>query len=163
MRLLSIFAVGLLVGLLTAADDKKGGKRDEESIVGTWTAEKVETGDEQADKTRATDLKHTLTFNKDGKLVRLTTRADGNPLLGKEENTKPVGFRLDPSKAPKAIDVESGAKDELAGIYELDGDTLRVCLAKTAGTARPTEFKGDKDKSTLMVLKRVKDESRKDK
>lgn len=165
MRLLALLAAGLLAGSLAAADDKKDvtKAKDEEGIVGTWNAEKVDTGDEQADKTFAADLKLTITFNKEGKMVRLTTRTDGTLLLSKEENGKTVGFKLDPAKAPKVIDVRSGETGSLAGIYELDGDTLKVCLAKTVATTRPTEFKGDKEKYFMVTLKRAKDEEKKDK
>lgn len=161
MRLLGLLAAGLLTAGLLAADDKKDEKKvkDAEAIIGTWRGEKVEMGDEQADKTFMTDFKLTVTFDKEGKVVRLTTRADGTPLLGKADDAKPAGFKLDPTKTPKTIDVESGTTGALAGIYELDGDTLKVCLAKTVGTDRPTEFKGDKDKHLMMTLKRVKGES----
>jgi len=162
MRLLALFTAALFACTLVAADDKKDEKKskDDESIVGTWRAEKVETGDEQADKTFLSTLKLTVTFDKEGRVARLTTRADDTPLLGKADDARPAGFKLDPSKTPKTIDVGSGTTGDLAGIYELDGDTLKLCLAKTVGTARPTEFKGDKDKHTMMTLKREKGEKK---
>lgn len=50
---------------------------------------------------------------------------------------------LDPSKTPKAIntwDADGAFADQtLAGIYELDGNLLRICIAKP-GEKRPTEF-----------------------
>ena len=54
-------------------------------------------------------------------------------------------FRLDPTAKPKTIDfkVISGfgkGKTDLA-IYELDGDTLKICYAMGEGAKRPTEFK----------------------
>ena len=61
-------------------------------------------------------------------------------------SSKTVGsgtFRIDPKKTPKEIDIldESGMNDDKTklGIYELDGDTYRYCLAP-AGKPRPTEF-----------------------
>jgi uncharacterized protein (TIGR03067 family) len=51
--------------------------------------------------------------------------------------------RLDSSKSPKEIDIldESGTNNEKAqlGIYQLDGDTYKYCLAP-AGKPRPKEF-----------------------
>jgi uncharacterized protein (TIGR03067 family) len=51
--------------------------------------------------------------------------------------------RLDSSKSPKEIDIldESGTNNEKAqlGIYQLDGDIYRYCLAP-AGKPRPKEF-----------------------
>jgi uncharacterized protein (TIGR03067 family) len=52
-------------------------------------------------------------------------------------------FALDPTKAPKTIDVmdESGKRNDQTklGIYELDGDVYRYCVAP-AGKPRPTEL-----------------------
>ena len=52
-------------------------------------------------------------------------------------------FTVDASKAPKEIDVmdESGLKNGKTklGIYELDGDRYKYCLAP-AGKPRPAEF-----------------------
>jgi uncharacterized protein (TIGR03067 family) len=52
-------------------------------------------------------------------------------------------FALDPTKAPKEIDImdESGKRNDQTklGIYEIDGDTYRYCLAP-AGKPRPTEL-----------------------
>ena len=52
-------------------------------------------------------------------------------------------FKIDPTKTPKEIDVmdESGVKNDKTklGIYALDGDTYKYCLAP-AGKPRPTEF-----------------------
>jgi uncharacterized protein (TIGR03067 family) len=52
-------------------------------------------------------------------------------------------FKIDATKTPKEIDIldESGMKNDKTklGIYELDGDTYKFCLAP-AGKPRPTEF-----------------------
>jgi uncharacterized protein (TIGR03067 family) len=67
-------------------------------------------------------------------------------------------LELDPSSKPKAVDFVSTLRDNVKahGIYELDGDTLKVCWAK-AGHARPSEFKTNAgDKRIFLTLKRVK-------
>lgn len=52
-------------------------------------------------------------------------------------------FKVDAARRPKEIDIldESGMKNDKAklGIYELDGDTYKYCLAP-AGKPRPAEF-----------------------
>lgn len=52
-------------------------------------------------------------------------------------------FQIDSAKSPKEIDIfdETGVKNETTklGIYELNGDTYKYCLAP-AGKPRPTEF-----------------------
>lgn len=69
-------------------------------------------------------------------------------------------FKLDSTKKPKEIDIldESGKKNEKTklGIYEIDGDTYKFCLAP-ANKPRPTDFtsKGGTGRS-LSVMKRQK-------
>jgi uncharacterized protein (TIGR03067 family) len=69
-------------------------------------------------------------------------------------------FKIDATKKPKEIDImdESGVKNNKTklGIYELDGDTYKYCLAP-AGKARPTEFASKKGSGhSLGVSKREK-------
>ena len=68
--------------------------------------------------------------------------------------------KLDPSKSPKAIDVtitEGPSKGAvMLGIYEFDGDTLKVCF-DPEGKKRPTEFKSPAGSQTFYnVHKRAK-------
>jgi len=69
-------------------------------------------------------------------------------------------FKLDASASPKALEftITDGAdkgKTQL-GIYELNGDTLRLCIAKP-GTPRPTSFKTTQGgNAELFTLQRVK-------
>jgi uncharacterized protein (TIGR03067 family) len=68
--------------------------------------------------------------------------------------------KVDPTKKPKTIDInilegEDKGKSQL-GIYELDGDTLKMCFA-AAGQARPTEFSSKEgSKHDLGVFQRLK-------
>jgi uncharacterized protein (TIGR03067 family) len=69
-------------------------------------------------------------------------------------------FKVDATKAPKEIDIldESGTQNDKAklGIYELDGDTYRYCLAP-AGKPRPAEFASQEGSGySLGVSKREK-------
>ncbi len=78
-------------------------------------------------------------------------------------------FALDSTAEPKALDLTPGdgkekGKKLACAIYELDGDTLRICMDKE-GTAdkRPTEFKAAAGSGlALLVLKRVKEEKKAD-
>ena len=65
-------------------------------------------------------------------------------------------YKLDPSKTPNWIDVTIGGGTYLA-IYELKGDTLRICHRK-AGGDRPTEFVSEaaSPNTVLSILKRQK-------
>ncbi|MGE3806292.1 MAG: TIGR03067 domain-containing protein, partial [Gemmataceae bacterium] len=69
-------------------------------------------------------------------------------------------FKINPGKEPKEIDVtpqEGPRKDKVGlGIYELNGDTLRICH-REGGDGRPSEFKADaKNRDGIITLKRVK-------
>jgi uncharacterized protein (TIGR03067 family) len=70
-------------------------------------------------------------------------------------------IRLDAKKKPKAIDAmpagASGEGKSLLGIYELDGDKLKLCFARP-GSPRPTEFVSKEDSGhTLTVWQREKE------
>ena len=57
-------------------------------------------------------------------------------------------LKFDPSMKPKALDIVGtdgpNKGKTLLAIYEINGDTLRICYDLT-GKARPTEFKTAKD------------------
>src|SRR5262245_34240820 len=54
-------------------------------------------------------------------------------------------FRVDPSKKPKAIDLLDSAKDKAkvaiykVGIYQIEGEILKLCWDQTRRDVRPTE------------------------
>jgi RNA polymerase sigma factor (sigma-70 family) len=72
-------------------------------------------------------------------------------------------FRIDPEKKPKVLDVtfQGGlpagaralvpAEEAQEGIYELEGDTLKVCYGYP-GKGRPTEFASKADPPTGLVV-----------
>ena len=69
-------------------------------------------------------------------------------------------FSIDPSKKPKTIDIKFTEGPENGntslGIYELDGDDLKLCLSVTT-KERPTEFTAKpKSGHGFEVLKREK-------
>jgi uncharacterized protein (TIGR03067 family) len=61
-------------------------------------------------------------------------------------------FTLNPEKKPKWIDLAPDDGPPLRGIYELDGDTLKICLTTQSGGERPTEFVADLDASSQVLL-----------
>jgi uncharacterized protein (TIGR03067 family) len=67
-------------------------------------------------------------------------------------------IRIDANKKPKTIDIcpaESPDKPRL-GIYEIEGDTLKICMA-SPGKERPKEFSSKKDSGqSLEVSEREK-------
>ncbi len=71
-------------------------------------------------------------------------------------------FKVDPSKKPRQIDITFGDGPmkgmTVLGIYEVDGDSYKLCL-DLGGKKRPTEFKSG-DMVVLEVLKKVKAEKK---
>jgi uncharacterized protein (TIGR03067 family) len=67
-------------------------------------------------------------------------------------------YKLKPDTKPLEIDmteVSGENKRESFGILELNGDQLKICLARQ-GNVRPTEFSGAKSGYLYLELKRVK-------
>ncbi len=69
---------------------------------------------------------------------------------------------VDPTKSPKEIDYQltmsdDGQKKSIRGIYEFDGDTLKVCASYDNAIDRPTSFISRPGTvSSLIVFKRQK-------
>jgi len=116
----------LAAGFLVAADDPK----DElKKLEGTYTM---------------------VSGEKDGKNVAEQTIKIAKLVLKGDQHDVKIGddtfkgtHKVDPSKKPKTIDAtdtDGPFKGKTVyGIYELDGDTFKVCFAKP-GEDRPKEF-----------------------
>ena len=130
----------LPIVLMQAAGD---GDKDAKQFQGTWTMVSAEKAGKKLPEEL---LKQSKVVFKDDTMTIL-----GGP---KEEKAK---FKLDASKTPRTIDVTPPDRDKPAlGIYELTGDTLKMCWRKPGGE-RPTEFKADEASDAVMfVLKREK-------
>jgi uncharacterized protein (TIGR03067 family) len=129
------------------ADDKADVEKELKKFQGTWTFESVEAGGKKAPADEFKGV--TITFAGDKFTVK-----KGDELI--QAGTQ----KLDPSKSPKTIDVtmteglNKGAV--MLGIYEIDGDTLKVCFDEE-GKKRPTEFRSTAGSQTFVnVHKRVK-------
>src|SRR5262245_41003551 len=93
-------------------------ERDRKALVGTWQVTSVEANGQKFPDEAIKDFQ--LIFTPDS-----LTRKKG----GKSESGS--GYRLDPSKSPKWIDMtgKTDGKDvSIPALYELDGDTLKVCF-----------------------------------
>jgi uncharacterized protein (TIGR03067 family) len=97
---------------------------------------------------------------KEGPVTKLAY--EGNKWMVKVgDKTVAMGlFKINPTKMPKEIDImdETGMKNDKTklGIYELNGDTYKYCLAP-AGKPRPTEFTSNEGSGhSLGISKREK-------
>jgi uncharacterized protein (TIGR03067 family) len=125
--------------------------RDEfKKLQGSWEIEYQEV---DGKKTEASEVKgRTICFS-----VNLF-------MLRQDKAMVQIGkLKVDPAKSPKTVNafVEKGKQEgeTLPGIYELNGDTLKICL-NADGELRPKEFKSTpKSGNTFMVCKRVKNKA----
>jgi uncharacterized protein (TIGR03067 family) len=142
MRFLSVVIVA--VGLLVAANAPAGdaAKKEMKQLQGTWVVSSFRQDGKAKDEMKGTEL----IFAGDTVTLRLKK--------GSDTDEKKMTYKIDPTKKPKAMDVFSGKDPTMRAIYELKGDTLRVCHAKNE-SERPTEF-SDKDKGVIVTLKRKK-------
>ena len=131
----------------TRADDTADREKEVRKFQGTWTFESSEAGGQKLPADALKGL--VLTFEGDKHTVR------------KGDEVIQVGIqKLDPSQLPKAIDVtmtEGPSKGAvMLGIYEFDGDTLKVCF-DAGGKKRPTRFESAPGSQTFVnVHKRLK-------
>jgi uncharacterized protein (TIGR03067 family) len=132
-------AVLLIAGSLFVADAAEDAKKEIEKLQGKWSAVEAEKDGEKAPENERKQIG--LTFKGDKLTLHDRGRADE------------IGFKLDPSKKLKTIDLTLG-KDTVKGIYSLDGDNLKICI-RLGAAEYPTEFTGKKGHS-LVVLKRDK-------
>jgi uncharacterized protein (TIGR03067 family) len=126
MRLLG--AVVVAFGLMVAAGASAGGAvaKDKKRLQGTWVVQSVRQDGKAKDDGKGTEV----TFAGDNVTLRLKK--------GGEQKEMKATYKIDPTQTPKTIDVVSG-KGTMRAIYELKGDTLRVCHKKIE-EERPTEF-----------------------
>ena len=107
--------VFLATALVAADKPDEATKKEKEKLEGTWVAESVTVKGKSNDKLKG------ATFNFAGDKVKM--EFDGK----KQEGT----YAIDPTKSPKHIDLtfeRDGRKDLDRGIYQLDGDTLKLCM-----------------------------------
>jgi RNA polymerase sigma factor (sigma-70 family) len=124
-----------------APDKAKTGK---DKLQGTWVAVSGEAGGKKAPEEFVQKCKVVIAGDK----ITLVGLVKGEKEKGVEGT-----FKLDPAAQPKAIDISLTNREDALGIYEVDGDTLKMCLVEATGNERPSEFTG-KGQQILIVLKK---------
>ena len=158
MALQTIAGMILALSLAPLSDCavKDTNKNNLRKLAGRWNAQF--SFDESGAKVSLEDSDYfmVLVFKEDT-LVTLTGKiSDGLQKAYKETSR----ITLDTSKRPKWLDVavqdgESKGKT-FYGIYELDGDSLRICWCST-GRDRPRQFKSNEEQGhNLLSFKRLK-------
>ncbi len=141
----------LFVTALLAADAQDDAlKKEVEKFQGSWTAIAIEENGEALPAEQIKRAQEKITFTGDkyvqtagGKIVEAGTQ------------------KLDPTKKPKTMDIsvtdgDEKGKTQLA-IYEIEGETLKICAGRHGSTERPKEFSTKSGGGVvLIVLKKDK-------
>ena len=148
------FLVMVCASLVLVADSSKeeAAKREREKLQGVWILV-------------AEEFDGKKTFPKEGVKVSMRVEIKGDKYAltveeGKEMTSVGGAVKFDPSQKPKAVDFQFeqfGRKTPVEGMYELDGDNLKLCFQIFEGEPRPKDFSTKKDSGqALMVWKREK-------
>ena len=137
VRILSVLALALPLSVVTLA---RGSSATDEAFDGTW----IPTSAELAGKPFPADIRKSmkLVIKDDKYTVTVGDKADMGTV------------KLNPSAKPQEMDI-TGTEGPNKGktflcIYELKGDTLRVCY-DLGGKKRPTEFKTEAGTQLFLV------------
>ena len=134
-----------LVGLATG-QDKDAVKEEMKKLEGKWTLAWFEQSGEKKKEVKPIGSE-AFGFNAS------TIIKDGKSTMTFEGKSVQYSFTVDPTKKPKTLDrvvAEGKFKGKaLRYLYELDGDTLRLCYDAEKFDSRPKEFKAE---GTITIL-----------
>jgi uncharacterized protein (TIGR03067 family) len=148
MRAMWMVAVFALVVSSSLGQDKAG-TTDKDKIQGTWVPVAGTKGGKDMPAEMVKGVKISFTTDK------MILKGDGKSFKSME-----YAYKIDPTKMPKEMDVtfEDGKLGQ--GIYELDGDNLKIAHGEL-GEARPKDFTSkDGSNVTVMSFKREKAEKK---
>lgn len=140
MKLVSLAAMGACLLFVPPPVDAQADATDQEKLQGKWTVESFQYNGMPVDA-----LKDAVReFNGDKYSLKLTS---GEEFSG---TTK-----IDAAAKPKQIDLQLSDRT-LKGIYEIDGDTLKISYVLD-GDQRPTELASKPDSGVVLAIhKRMK-------
>ncbi len=132
-RLLAVTILCLMAATSTLADGLK-------DLNGTWVPSKGELNGEKAPDDFIKSIKLTIT--------------DGKYAVEVGEQKETGSFTIDAVKKPATMDIHANdgpnKGKKILAIYELAGDTLKVCYKLGEGK-RPEEFTSTKDNNQFLV------------
>src|SRR5262245_10764905 len=130
----------LIAGILLAAD---AGKDDLEKMQGDWNA--------------IAFIRDGMKYPDDDANALFRTVKGNDYTISRFEKTVGKGtFKIDATRKPKTIDLVPANAKPILGIYEFDGDKLRMCYSVPGGE-RPKAFESKMGQTqTLVVWEREK-------
>jgi uncharacterized protein (TIGR03067 family) len=141
-RVLALIVAVLLIGAEPPRRDDAIASDDQEAMQGRWKIVKAMRGNNEMPAAERDGIKLTI---KDNKFE-----------IAENGHNDTAEFKLDPSMNPRTINLRPQGQPETLGIYEIDGDSMKICFARDGGK-RPTKFDSPRDTDiTLLILKREK-------
>jgi len=141
---MTLLAIGLFFFVAQAQADDKA---DKDKFQGEWTLVDLEENGQSQKITEDSDHYIKLKIEGDKFMVSL------------KNGDHDASFATDSGKKPKTIDItlKGGEQDGkvMKGFYELEGDTLKICIGSPEAPDRPAEFKS-KDEVKVFTFKRKK-------
>jgi uncharacterized protein (TIGR03067 family) len=144
VRVLLVLAAGLSIVRIAAGDEREVARKELAGLQGEWTLVSATRDGKEMPAERVKGYKNTIKGDK------FTITSAGKRA---EEGT----MKLHPRKKPKEVEFILGeGKKTALGIYELSGDTYKLCYA-SPGKDRPKEFTAKEGTGyTLSVWQRKK-------
>jgi uncharacterized protein (TIGR03067 family) len=144
MKWQALVVVAALASVAADPPTDEAARKDLQRLKGTWQVQTMTLGGRPAPANETANKK--LTF-------------DGSKLtLHDADHQEEAEVILDAGKKPPTItiDPKNGKEKPAEGIYQLEGDSLKMCF-NPPGQGRPKEFASPEGSQTaLVVLKRVK-------
>ena len=142
------------------AGDSKTVDKDLEPLQGTWNIDTMEWGAKGLPKELMNGYKFVFAGNKltwEG-AIGMTSRAGKVTAI---DGAFPCDFKIDSGKEPKQIDITLHHKQgdrTVLGIYEIKGDTLKVCYFASNTGRRPAELstKGGQNIGSITLTRAKK-------
>ena len=144
VRVLLVLAAGLGIVGIAAADACDAAKKELDELQGEWTLVSATRDGKDMPAERVKGYKNTV-------------KGDKFSITSEGKTVEEGSMKLDPSKKPKEVEfILAEGKKTALGIYELTGDTYKLCYAPP-GKDRPKEFSAKEGTGyTLSVWQRKK-------
>jgi uncharacterized protein (TIGR03067 family) len=139
MKAVTVFA--LLLASVVLAEPTPEAKKELDRLQGTWVMVGLEVNGETVPEARIQGT--TLVIKGDNYVTHV------------KDTKRETTIEVDPGKKPKAIDMYfpdgTNAPKLSKGVYELEGDTLKVCRHQMPGEDRPSQI-GSWPNTNLFVV-----------